>query len=294
MGMQGDANYIGVDIGGTKCSVVLGDASANIMKKVKINTTTFPETLETLQDIIEKMMTPAVKAIGVACGGPLNSRKGLILSPPNLPGWNEVPIVELLQKRFGVPAYLWNDANACAVAEWKHGAGKGYDNVVFLTFGTGMGAGLILNGKPYFGSCDMAGEIGHVKIHRSGHIGYGRPGTFEGYCSGGGIAQYGLGSAKELSERAFAGDAEALKVFSKVGKDLARGLSILIDVLNPEIIILGSVYLRSEALIAPSMKKALRKETIPQSLEAVRIVPAKLGEFLGDVASLCAAQQELI
>lgn len=290
--MQEEAKFIGVDIGGTKCSVVLGDASANIIKKVKIKTTAFLDTLENLQDIIEKMMTAEVKAIGVVCGGPLDSKKGLILSPPNLPGWDEVPIVEILQNRFGVPTFLWNDANACAVAEWKYGAGQGYDNVVFLTFGTGMGAGLILNGRPYFGSCDMAGEIGHVKIYRSGHIGYGKAGSFEGYCSGNGIAQYGLGSAKELSDEAFAGDKKALRIFSKVGKDLASGLSILIDILNPDIIILGGVYMRSEPLIEPSMRKKLLEETIPQSLETVRVVPAKLGEYLGDVSALCVAQQE--
>lgn len=284
--------YIGIDIGGSKCSVVSGDLSANILKKVKINTTTFEDTIYNLMHILEKMMTPEVRSIGISCGGPLDSEKGLILSPPNLPGWDSIPIVDMLQQKFGIPAYLQNDANACAIAEWKFGAGQGYKNVIFLTFGTGMGAGLILNGRLYSGICDMAGEIGHVRIYENGHTGYGKNGAFEGYCSGSGIAQYGLGSAKEVAEKALAGDREAINVFCKVGEDLGKGLSILIDLLNPEIIIIGSIYARATRLIEPSMRRMMAREALSRNLDAVQIVPAQLGEAIGDIAALCVAYQE--
>lgn len=278
--------FIGIDIGGTKCAVVLGDEHAEILKKVKIETTSCEATIRSLMELTETMMTPDVAAIGISCGGPLDSQKGVILSPPNLPGWDRVPIADLLKERFGVPVFLQNDANACAAAEWKAGAGKGFRNVIFLTFGTGMGAGLILDGRLYSGTCDMAGEIGHVRLHEKGHTGYGKEGSFEGCCSGGGIAQYGRGSAKEVAEQATAGNRECLEIYEEVGENLGRGLSILIDLLNPEIIIIGSIYTRARELIEPSMMRVLREETIPQSLDSVRIVPSQLGESIGDVAAL--------
>ncbi len=278
--------YIGLDIGGTKCAVVIGDGNGHVLNKIRFDTTTYPETLRALMDATAELICEDVVAIGVSCGGPLDSKRGVIMSPPNLPGWDDVPITKMLSERFGVPAYLKNDADACAIAEWKWGSAQGYDNAVFLTFGTGMGAGLILNGRPYSGACDMAGEVGHIRLYDDGHIGYGKRGSFEGYCSGGGIAQYGHGSAKELAEAARAGDAQAIEIYRKVGRDLGRGLSYIIDILNPEVIVIGSIFTRSRDLIEETMYEVLREEVLSYSLSAVHIVPAKLGEAIGDMAAL--------
>lgn len=278
--------FIGVDIGGTKCSVVRGDEGFNILEKEKINTSSFQETMDNLMNMVAKMMTPDVRAIGISCGGPLDSKAGVIMSPPNLPGWDNVPIVQMLVERFGIPTFLRNDANACAIAEWKHGAGQGCRNVVFLTFGTGLGAGVILDGRLYSGTCDMAGEIGHVRLRDGGHVGYGKEGSYEGYCSGSGIAQYGLGTAKELAVKAFQGDPQALEVFRKVGRDLGRGVSLIIDLLNPEVVIIGSIYARAEEFIAPSMEEVIRQEAIERSRKVVRVVASQLGDTIGDVAAL--------
>lgn len=130
-------------------------------------------------------------AIGISCGGPLDSRRGIVFSPPNLPGWDKVPITKFFSERFHVPCFLQNNANACVLAEWKWGNGKNLDNVVFPTFGTGMGAGLILNGKLYEGAKGLAGEIGHMRLARHGPVGYGKAGSFEGVCSGGGDSAIG-------------------------------------------------------------------------------------------------------
>ena len=113
------------------------------------------------------------------------------MSPPNLPGWDNIDIVKQIKTHFGVPVHLQNDANACALAEWKFGAGRGTKNMVFLTFGTGLGAGLILDGKLYSGTNDNAAELGHIRLDRFGPVGFGKTGSFEGFCSGGGIAQLG-------------------------------------------------------------------------------------------------------
>ena len=109
------------------------------------------------------------------------------MKPPSLPLWNNIEVVKYFEERFKIKTYLQNDANACAVAEWKHGAGMGSQNMIFLTFGTGFGAGLILDGKLYSGTNDNAGEIGHVRLTQNGPLGYNKRGSCEGYCSGSGI-----------------------------------------------------------------------------------------------------------
>ena len=138
-----------------------------------------------------------MQAIGVSCGGPLNSRTGVVQSPPNLPGWDDVPIVKILEDAFGIPAFLQNDANACALVEWKYGAGRGCENMVFLTMGTGMGAGVIADGRLLRGARDMAGEVGHLRLEKDGPVGYGKAGSFEGFTSGGGIARLAAGLRRE-------------------------------------------------------------------------------------------------
>jgi glucokinase len=247
-------------------------------------------------------------AIGVSCGGPLNSEKGVILSPPNLPGWDNVEIANILNKKFSTPVFLRNDADASALAEWKFGAGQGTQNMVFLTFGTGLGAGLILNGMLYSGACDMAGEVGHIRLADFGPVGYGKAGSFEGFCSGGGLAQLGQIIAKENSQMGYPvsfaedeitaktiaaaakkGDPAALTVYRQCGYMLGKGLSILIDILNPEMIVLGSIFQRCEELLRDEMTKVIEKETLLLSRNACKIVPAKLGESLGDIAALCVA-----
>ena len=185
--------------------------------------------------------------------------------------------------------------------------------MIFLTFGTGMGAGLILNGKLYSGANGNAGEIGHVRMRDTGPIGYGKEGSFEGFASGGGIAQMAKSAAKEQLEKgitplyckslyeldsitaqktadaAYKGDETAISVYKKCGEMLGYGLSILIDVLNPEKIVIGSIYTRSQDLLKETMMEALKQEALAPSLSVVEILPAALGENLGDYAALSLA-----
>lgn len=303
--------FIGIDIGGTKCAVVKGNLEVGVTDKIRFETASRDETLARIFEAAEKMM-PA-DAIGISCGGPLDEKKGIILSPPNLPGWDEVHIVEELTSRLGIPAKLLNDANAGALAEWNFGAGRGCENMLFMTFGTGLGAGLILNGKLYSGTNGNAGEIGHIRLSQSGPVGYGKSGSFEGFCSGGGIASLAkmLGAeairngeplsfakdaesltridTKTLAELASAGDVDAIRIFELSGEKLGAGLAIVIDILNPEVIAIGGVYSRAQRLFYDSMMTVLKKEALPQSLDACKIVPAELGEKIGDVAALSAA-----
>ena len=310
--------YTGFDIGGTKCAVCIGEKTADGIKITDKQTVKTDRTAGAYE-IIGKMcsmaesMTDDFSCTGISCGGPLNSAEGIILSPPNLPGWDNVRIVEFIEKRWGGRAYLQNDANACAVAEWKYGAGKGCDNMVFLTFGTGMGAGLILNGRLYSGKNDMAGEIGHIRISENGPVGYGKSGSFEGFCSGGGIAQLArtlateklqmggnvsyCGSIEELSgitakkvaECAKKGCEDAKRVYEICGEKLGMGLSVLIDILNPEKIVIGSIFERSGSLMTEQMQRVLERECLKTSLAGCEIVPSKLGDSIGDYAALAVA-----
>lgn len=297
---------LGIDIGGTKCAVVWGNENGDIVKKEKFATMDCDSTIAKLIETAKSDLN--FEAIGISCGGPLDSRNGIIKSPPNLPGWDNIEIVNILKNEFGVPVFLKNDADACALAEWKYGAGKGTQHMLFLTFGTGLGAGLILGGRLYSGACDMAGEVGHIRLSDFGPVGYGKSGSFEGFCSGGGIAQLGKTVAKEnsqmghpvsfadseitaksIADSAKNGDKDALSVYNLCGKMLGKGLSILIDILNPEMIVLGSIFQRSEDLLREEMEKVIEKETLALSRGACKIVPAQLGDSLGDVAALCVA-----
>lgn len=306
---------LGVDIGGTKCAVVLGEENATILEKIKFPTEspekTIRKILEAVDALTEKYGSP--DAIGICCGGPLDEARGVILSPPNLPGWDEVPIVSILSEHSGVPTKLCNDANACALAEHWCGAGRGANNVIFLTFGTGLGAGLILDGKLYEGSCGAAGEIGHIRLAADGPIGFGKSGSFEGFCSGGGIARlahaYG---AKVLAEKgsvfgvcdtaallrldtaalaalAHAGDADARRIFEQSAERLGEGLAILVDAFNPDVIVIGNVYTRATDLFEPHLVRVLQRECLPQNLACCRVVPSPLGERIGDLSAIAVA-----
>lgn len=304
--------FTGIDIGGTKCAVIAGSKEEGIVKKIKFPTTTVDETLENIFKAVDEL--GAGKAIGVSCGSPLDSKKGIIMSPPNLPGWDNIEIVRMLHEKFGVPAGLQNDANACALAEWKFGAGKDCKNMVFLTCGTGFGAGLILDGRLYAGTNDNAGEIGHIRLCDMGPVGYGKSGSAEGFCSGGGIAEIGrtyameklqMGdctlycksreelssiSAKSIAEAAFSGDETAIRVYNTCAQMLGRAVSVLIDLLNPEKIVIGSIFARSETLLREKMEEVIKNETLSFSRSVCDIVPAELGESIGDYAAISVAE----
>lgn len=311
----------GIDIGGTKCAVTIGkeeNGMVTIVGKRRFPTPKDPQKavsqlVDTLKQMLDEKPGTALSAVGVSCGSPLDSRTGLILSPPNLPDWDRIDVVTPFSEAFGVPAAVQNDANACALAEWLWGAGKGCDNMIFLTFGTGMGAGLILNGRLYAGTNDMAGEVGHVRLARKGPEGYGKKGSFEGFCSGGGMAKYGQKeiaeylaeggktailnrgqvledvTAEDIGLAAEGGDELALAIMEHTGAMLGRGLSMLIDILNPQKIIIGSIFLRQEKLLRKPMEEVIAKEALRYTRDVCRILPAGLGESLGDYAALSVA-----
>jgi glucokinase len=315
-----ERNILGIDIGGTKIAIIYAkeNEAIELVDKAVFPTTNVDETIEHIFTHLQQMMekhglnADNTHAIGISCGGPLNSELGIVMSPPNLPGWDHIPIVEMVKERFHIPCAIQNDANACALAEWKFGAGKGAKNMIFLTFGTGLGAGLIINGQLYSGANDNAGEVGHIRLAGYGPVGYGKAGSFEGFASGGGIAQlakakllekYQMGetvswcareaidsvSAQSVAENARKEDPLALEIISISANYLGVGLAILIDILNPECIVLGSIYARNEDLFFPQLNKVLQKEALRMAHQVCRIKPAELGENIGDYAAVSIA-----
>jgi glucokinase len=310
--------YIGINIGGTTTAVTVISNDGIIVEREQYATIVGEKSWKfsyaRMKSIIIKFVTKyKIASIGISCGGPLDSKEGIILSPPNLPGWDEVKIVQTLKNEFGILTYLENDANASALAEWKFGAGKGKRNLIFLTFGTGLGAGIILDGKLYSGTNNLGGEVGHIRLAEDGPIGYHKRGSFEGFCSGTGLSQLmalellclteEIGKAKmmkkykepgeitgrDVVEWAKSGDILALNVVQKSGEYLGKGLSILIDILNPELIIIGSMGVRLGNLLLDPARKIIEKEALSQSAKVCKIVAAKLGEKVGDLAALCVA-----
>ena len=281
--------YLGLDLGGTKCALVTGTEDCRVLSRDEIRTADFPDWRDALDALLRRAPRGPFRAVGVSCGGPLDPSRGLILSPPNLPGWDDVPIVQTLEERLGAPAFLQNDANACALAEWRFGAGRGCRNMAFLTFGTGLGAGLILDGRLYAGTNDMAGEIGHIRAAEDGPSGYGKRGSFEGFCSGGGIAQLAGMSAREAVQRADAGDGAMRAALRQSAEKLGLCLALLIDLLNPERIVIGSIYARAERYFRQDALRVVEREALRRSSAACQILPAQLGDAIGDYAALSVA-----
>lgn len=316
---------IGWDVGGTKCAVLLGEGDPQsgeirILDKKRFPTPAlFDEAYALFNKYAEEILRSNalsyrdITAIGVSCGGPLDPDRGTVLCPPNLPDWKNIPLTDMLRERYGVPAYLQNDANACALVEWRMGAGRGSHNMIFLTMGTGMGSGIILNDRLVNGACGMGGEVGHIRLAEDGPYGYGKTGSFEGFCSGGGMQRQAEAFTKALTgqginvpwagekiidtrvmaEYARMGDSNALKWFDGIGQKLGRGLSVLVDILNPEVIVIGSIFVRCEDLLRPAMEREMKKECIPYSLETLRVLPAQTGESIGDLAALMTGLEEI-
>jgi glucokinase len=317
---------LGMAIGGTKCIAVLGIEENNEIRilgsrRFATREAGGPygafERFATYGDELLNEFGIKPDAVGIACGSPLDPVTGVIQSPANLPGWDNIPAVRLMEEHFGVPAFLENDANAGALAEWRFGAAKGYRHAAFLTFGTGLGSGLILNGQLYGGASDMAGECGHIRLAPFGPVGCSKIGSAEGFCSGGGIAQLardmvyerimagekpvlsptidGLSklTAKSVAEAAYAGDELAKSIYALSGEMLGRTLAIMIDLLNLEVIVIGSIFARAESLLRPAMEKAIEREAFAVSAKACRIVPAALGDEIDQYEALAVASYNL-
>ena len=295
-------NFAGLDLGGTKCAAILAEVDGRDIRFLARKEVKTQGDWRSIVDplaafLLEESERRGVKiaACGISCGGPLDGKAGRILNPPNLMSFENVDIAAWAEAALGCPARLQNDADACALAEWRFGAGRGAQNMIFLTFGTGLGAGLILDGRLYTGASNLAGEAGHIRLEPEGPVGYRKAGSFEGFCSGGGIRQFiqlRTGEdfdARELYARAEAGDRAAIALWREIGLRFGRGLAVLVDILNPELVVAGSIFARAYKYLYEAALEGLQEEALPESLRGFRLVPAALGDAIGDYAAIAIA-----
>lgn len=299
---------LGYDVGGSKINVVEGNAQGQILRYETLSNLNkgFPYIYEKMVELgrhyINTSNNNEIVAVSVSIGGPLNINEGIILSPPNLSTWKNIHLKEQLSQSLGLPVYIEHDGNAGALAEHKFGAGEGADNLVFLTMGTGLGAGIILNGKIYHGSTDTAGEVGHIRISEDGPLAYGKAGSWEGVASGVGFVEllhkrfpgeYPEDiSPRDLIGLGLEGDPQVMEVVTELGEWLGRGIAIIVDILNPEIVIIGTLgYIFGDLILDPA-KKTMKEEALHVPANICQIVPAKLRDSLGNVSSLMAAISE--
>jgi len=297
---------LAIDIGGTKLALGLVDAAGTILARDEIPTHAaegpgriLARLLDTARTMLERAGPAlAVRRAGIACAGPLDRQAGLILNPPNLPGWTRIALVEQVQQALGLPAVLDNDANAAALGELQYGAGRGARSLVYLTVSTGIGGGIILEGRLWHGLGDSAGEIGHMTIDPDGPpCGCGNRGCLEALASGPAIArrarealQGGRPSRlRDLAEATAAdvvrlareGDALASEVWAGAVQALALGVGAAITILAPErVIIGGGVAQAGDALFEP-VRREVRRRVKLVAVESVPILPAALGRDVG-------------
>jgi glucokinase len=323
------ATYVlGADVGGTKLATVLATRSGEILHKVRLSTEAergpafgVARLISMLRQNLDEtgIDREDVVGIGVACGSPMDAERGIILGPPNLQSWNPVPIKEILEAEFALYTQLENDANAGALAEWLFGAGRGRRNVVYMTMGTGIGGGLILDGRLYRGANGNAGEVGHMRVvHQGGPLcGCGKRGCLEAFCSGPAIARRTKEALRRSSEGNLAaacvalagslesvtaehlfaaarqGDALALQLVDETAHYMGVGLANIIQALNPEVIVLGTIATEQGDFFLDRVRRVVREETWPQMSHVVEILPSPLGDQVGDYGAISIILQNL-
>src|SRR4051794_35579140 len=294
---QSETPVLGLDIGGTKLAagVVDGNGVVHSFVVAPSRADEGPEpTLERLFELGRQAVAESgvdwaeVQAIGIGSGGPLDAARGVLIAPPHLPGWRNVPVNALARHAFHRPVALENDATAAAAAEHRWGAGADARNMVYLTISTGVGGGVVIDGSLYRGSTGNGGELVHVTVDWHGRLcrGCGRRGCLEAYVSGTSIAERareaGLdASAEEVAAAARAGDPTARTVWDETVEALACGLTSIVNLFEPELVVIGGGVSRSgEQLIGP-VREAVRASTMKPAGERADIVASAFGDHVG-------------
>ena len=321
--MQEAKSVLAVDLGGTKI------IAAIISNKGQVMAREYHPTLanEGPQSIINRILSaidhllsqsnmglPQLDSISIAAAGAINFETGLVTASPNLPGWYDIPLRDIINERYRVNTFLINDASAAALGEHHFGAGKGVNNLVLLTLGTGIGGGIIINGKLYSGRCGSAGEIGHMTIDVNGpRCNCGNIGCWEMLASGTAMAKEAIRrieqgekssltklvedkieniTAEKVSLAAQDGDSLALEVILKAATYLGVGMVNLVNIFNPEMIIVGGGVAQMGDLLLEPARQVVKERAFPLSAQAVCIVPAQLGDDAGVLGAAVFARQQ--
>ena len=310
--LDGSAQHVlALDIGGTKLAAGVVDTTGRVHSFALASTLADEgpaSGLERLFALGRKAVDDsgvawsALGAVGIGAGGPLDATRGVLIAPPHLPGWLDVPLTQLAEEAFGIPAALENDATAAAAGEHRFGAGAGTRHMVYLTISTGVGGGAVIDGRLYRGAGGNGGELGHVTVDCAGRPcrGCGRRGCLEAYVSGTSIAERAREAgmdgavAADVAAAAKAGDPVASAVWDETIDALACGLTSIVNLFEPELVVLGGgvVSGTGEQLLGP-VRTRVQAEAMPPSAAAVRIVEAALGEQVGVVGAAAIAIERI-
>ncbi len=304
--------YIGIDLGGTKISTALVSAHGQIITRdyreteaSKGRSSVVARMIDAASDVMNSggVVPAQISGVGVAAPGPIDVKSGVVTTPPNLPGWKDVPLKRLIQDQLGLPTALENDANAAALAEHRFGAGRGTQHMIYVTASTGIGGGFILDGQLYSGATGAAAEIGHMTLLPHGpRCGCGNRGCLEALASGTAIArearervERGIPtliadlaegdpnriSAKLVAQAASRGDVEAKEILDDAMNYLGVGMANLVDLFNPELIVIGGGLTKMGERLFDPVRRIIRRRAFPAAAQAVRVVPAQLGDDVG-------------
>jgi glucokinase len=302
-------HILGVDLGGTQIRACLADMEGNILRQARQSTLAreglqpvLGRIKETITKVLRDINREEVLGIGIASPGPLDPRTGVVIAPPNLPGWDNVPLRDIISQEFGLPVFVNNDANLAGLAEYRFGAGQGASDMVYLTISTGLGGGIICNGQLLLGAHGLAGEPGHATVDSAGpRCNCGNVGCLECMSAGPGIARHATqlihqGQASSLSEvlqsgaeltaemvgrAAQEGDRVALQAIERAAYYLGIGVLNLIHIFDPDIVILGGGVSKLGPLLFDPVRAWVREHAMTPVQRETPIVPAALGDQVG-------------
>ena len=305
---------IGIDVGGTNVKIALVSDAGQIIYSNSVPTRAemgYEYTVNNIKQAIYDLMketnttTKDIEGIGFGFPGQVDYKTGVVKLAPNIPGWVNVPIAKMIEDEFHIPTKIDNDVRCAALGELNYGAGKGCENLICITVGTGVGSGLIVNGKLVRGASNAAGELGHIKLQMHGGpiCGCGDTGCLEAFASapaivamaedyikGGKSTKYRELANPEISayivaEAAKAGDKVAQRIFTVMGEYLGIGLASVVNLLNPEKIIIGGGVADADDLLLAPLKKTLKERAMEISGSAVDVVKAQLGNTAGVIGA---------
>jgi glucokinase len=305
---SGRASVLALDIGGTKIAAGVVDPSGEV-RSFAVESTRAEEGPERVVDRLFALGRRAVAAsgvelsslgaVGIGCGGPLDAERGVLVAPLHLPGWRDVPVNAMAEDAFGLPATLENDATAAAAGEHRYGAGLGVRHMVYLTLSTGVGGGVVVDGRLYRGARGSGGELGHVTVDCDGRPcrGCGRRGCLEAYVSGTSIAERAREGgrdgavAADVAEAAKAGDPIATAVWDETVDALACGLTSIVNLFEPELVVLGGgVSGAGEQLHGPVRVRVQADSMMPA--RQARIVQSALGHYVGVIGAAAVVYEQ--
>ena len=310
------AKRIGIDVGGTNVKIALVDEgkiiySNSVPTYAKMG---YEYTVNSMKDAIRdllketKLQPTDIEGIGFGFPGQIDCQKGIVRLAPNIPGWVNVPIAQMIEEEFNIPTRIDNDVRCAALGELKFGAGRGCENFICITVGTGIGSGIVINGKVVRGASNAAGELGHIKLQMQGGpiCGCGDTGCLEAFASGPSIvamaqdyirggkstkfremaaAEGGEITPYMVAKAAEAGDPVAKRIFEIVGEYIGIGLTSVINLLNPEKVIIGGGVAEAGDLLFDPIRRTIKERAMVVAGEAVEIVPAELGNSAGVIGA---------